>query len=102
MNSTRGVRSLVILHLSVSLVLLLPETVLVFLSVQLPLHLLRDELFVVLETLLDVYLELDHVVQDSLDLGVQFLADSIGTVFKALVSADDVSTRSGLRMAGWN
>lgn len=39
---------------------------------------LVDERFVVFEVLLDVHLELDDVVQDLFDLGVQFFAQDVG------------------------
>lgn len=53
---------------------------------QLLLHLLDDKALVVLQTLLDVHLELDDVVEHALDLGVELLSQGVGAEGQLLVS----------------
>lgn len=62
--------------------------------VKLSFDFLVDESFVVLEVLLDVDLEFDDIVQDLLNLRVQFLAQGVGTEGQLFESRRAVSMLS--------
>lgn len=72
--------------------------------VELGLDLLVDKAFIILKVLLYVHFALNHIIEDLLDLRVQFLAQGVRTKSQLFESVNEVSWLSkGQRyaMSGW-